>query len=179
MAAADGFRIVATRVLAATPLLRLEDIDLETPGGATVSRTVVRMPGGVSVVPVVDDEVVLIRQYRTPLNHALLEIPAGKLDQVGEDPRAAAIRELAEEVGYEAGSLERIAEFYTSPGYFDERMTVFVARELTPTPVERIGPEEVAAETVRIPISEIPALLPEIEDAKTLVGLMALLMSTG
>jgi 8-oxo-dGTP pyrophosphatase MutT (NUDIX family) len=175
MAADDGFRIVGTRVIAAAPLVRLEDIDLETPGGDTVSRLVVRMSGGVSIVPVVDDEVVLIRQYRTPLDHALIEIPAGKLDRPGEDPEAAARRELAEEVGYEAGSLEQVASFYTSPGYVDEKMTVFVARDLTPVPAERIGPEEVAAEVVRIPIADLPARLAEIEDAKTLVGLMALL----
>jgi len=179
MAAGDGFRIAATRVVAATPLLRLEDIDLETPTGDIVARTVVRMPGGVSVVPVVNGEVVLIRQYRTPLDGPLIEIPAGKLDKQGEDIRAAASRELAEEVGYEAGTLEQVAEFYTSPGYFDEKMTVFIARDLTPIPEDRIGPEEVAAEIVRIPIAEIPAWLPKIKDAKTLVGLMALLQSTG
>lgn len=176
MAPASGFRIVDRRVLSQTPLVRLEEVDLETPGGEVVPRTVVRFGGAVSVVPVVDDEVVLIRQYRTPLDAALLELPAGKLDVPGEDRKAAAARELEEEVGFTAGHLEEVARFYTSPGFADEEMTVFIATDLTPTGMSPVGAEEVAAEVVRIPIAEIPQMLAEVEDSKTLVGLMALLL---
>jgi ADP-ribose pyrophosphatase len=155
----------------------LEEADLETPDGDIVKRTVIRMNGAVSVVPVVDDTVVLIRQYRTPLDRPLLELPAGKLDVDGEDPRDAAARELAEEAGYTAGKLEPVAHFYTSPGFADEHMSVFIATDLTPVEARPMGPEEVAAEIVRIPIAELPGMLHEIEDGKTLIGLMALLLS--
>lgn len=179
MAAGSGFRIVATRLLTETPFLRLEEVDLETPDGDTGKRTVIRIGGAVSVVPVVDDEVVLIRQYRTPLGRPLLEIPAGKLDIPGEDPRDAAARELAEEAGYAAGHLELVSEFFTSPGFVDERMSVFIATDLTAVDANPMGPEEVAAEIVRIPIADLPDLMHTIEDGKTLIGLMALLLSRG
>ncbi|MEA2002832.1 MAG: NUDIX hydrolase [Actinomycetota bacterium] len=179
MTAGSGFRIVATRLLTETPFLRLEEVDLETPDGGAGTRTVIRIGGAVSVVPVVDDEVVLIRQYRTPLGRPLLEIPAGKLDIPGEDPRDAAARELAEEAGYVAGHLELVSEFYTSPGFVDERMSVFIATELSPVDASPMGPEELAAEIVRIPIADLPGLMRTIEDGKTLVGLMALLLSRG
>lgn len=177
MGAGAGFHIMSSRLLAETPFLRLEELDLQTPDGEVGKRTVIRIGGAVSVVPVVDGEVVLIRQYRTPLDKPLLELPAGKLDVAGEDPRDAAIRELAEEVGFVASELVQVAEFFTSPGFLDEQMTVFIATGLAAVAAQPMGPEEVAAEVVRIPIEDLPALLPEIEDAKTLIGLMALLLS--
>ena len=176
MSAGEGFRIAATRIITKTPLIRLEEIDLKTPDGSIQPRTVVRFGGAVSVVPVIDDEVVLIRQYRTPLDAPLLELPAGKLDIPGEDLAAAAARELEEEVGYHAGTLQQVARFFTSPGFADEEMTVFIATDLTPTPIKPMGAEEVAAEVVRIPIADLPSRLGEIEDSKTLVGLMILLL---
>jgi ADP-ribose pyrophosphatase len=177
MSAGAGFQIISSRLLAETQFLRLEELDLETPDGDIGKRTVIRIGGAVSVVPVVDDDVVLIRQYRTPVDKPLLELPAGKLDIPGEDPRAAAARELEEEAGFVAERLEQVADFFTSPGFLDERMTVYIATGLEPVAAQPMGPEEVAAEVVRVPIAEIPAMLPEIEDAKTLIGLMALLLS--
>ena len=176
MSPGTGFRIVDKRVVAETPLIRLEEIDLETPDGSIQKRTAVRFGGAVAVVPVVDDEVVLIRQYRTPLDAPLLELPAGKLDIPGEDRAVAAARELEEEVGYRARNLEQVARFYTSPGFADEEMTVFIATDLTRTATKPMGAEEVAAEIVRIAIADIPGILSEIEDSKTIVGLMALLL---
>jgi 8-oxo-dGTP pyrophosphatase MutT (NUDIX family) len=177
MSPGSGFRIAGSHVLAETPFLRLEEVDLATPGGNTSKRTVVRTGGAVAVVAVVDDEVILIRQYRTPLDRPILELPAGKLDIPGEDPLEAARRELAEEAGYVAGHLELLAQFYTSPGFVDEQLTVYLASDLQPTELSPMGPEEAAAELVRVPLADIPAMLPEIEDAKTLVGLMGLLLS--
>lgn len=177
MSAAAGFNIVASRLLCETPFLKLLERDLRTPSGDVSKRTVVEIGGAVAVVPIDGADIVLIRQYRTPLDRALLELPAGKLDVPGEDPEATARRELAEEVGFRAGRLERIARFHTSPGFLDEHITVFVARDLTPVPVNPIGPEEIAAEIVRIPISEVASRLHEIEDGKTLVGLMAVLLT--
>jgi ADP-ribose pyrophosphatase len=177
MSAAAGFNIVASRLLCETPFLKLMELDLQVPTGDIRKRSVVQIGGAVSVVPMDGEDVVLIRQYRTPLDRALLELPAGKLDVPGEDAESAARRELAEEAGFRAGYMEQIAQFHTSPGFLDEHMTVFVATELTPVPVNPIGPEEVAAEIVRIPMNELARRLPEIEDGKTLVGLMAVLLS--
>ena len=177
MSAAAGFNIVASRLLCETPFLKLLERELETPSGDISKRTVVEIGGAVAVVPIDGDQVVLIRQYRAPLDRALLELPAGKLDIPGEDPEAAARRELAEEAGLRAGRMERVAQFHTSPGFLDEHMTIFVATELTPVPVNPIGPEEIAAEIVRIPISDLADQLREIEDGKTLVGLMTVLLT--
>lgn len=177
MSAAQGFNILASRLICETAFLKLFELDLETPGGDIGKRTVVQSGGAVSVVPIDGDDVVLIRQYRAPLDKALLELPAGKLDVPGEDGEAAAQRELAEEIGFRAGRMEQVAQFHTSPGFLDEHMTVFVATNLTPVPMNPIGPEEIAAEIVRIPLADLASRLHEIEDGKTLVGLMAVLLN--
>jgi len=171
----DGFRVVGRRPLAERPFLQVEEVDVASPDGTLVQRVIVHTAGAVAMVPVIDDRVVLIRQHRAAIGEALLEIPAGKLDVVGEDRVAAATRELGEEVGYLPGKLEPLAEFYTTPGFSDERIWVYLATDLTPTAVDPQGPEERAAEIVEVPISELPSLLPDLRDGKTLVGLLALL----
>jgi ADP-ribose pyrophosphatase len=176
MSADTGFSIVDRVLVAETPFLRLEEVSLQIPDGSVLPRTVVSVGGAVALVPIDGTDVVLIRQYRTALDRAVLELPAGKLDVVGEDPEAAAQRELAEEVGYVAGKLERIAHYYTSPGFCDEDVVIYLATHLTEVEMNRIGPEEEAAESVRVPIADIPALLPELEDSKTVIGLQALLL---
>ena len=176
MGAGTGFRVVGSELLVETPFLRVEQIELECPDGTVTARSVVRIGGAVASVAVDGDEVVLIRQYRTPLDRALLELPAGKLDVPGEEPRVAAARELAEEVGLVAGNMELISHYHTSPGYADEFVLIYLATDLTPVEMNRIGPEEEAAEIVRVPIEDIPQMLPSIEDSKTVIGLQALLL---
>jgi ADP-ribose pyrophosphatase len=176
MSAADGFEIVARSRVAETPFLSLEEVSLRGPSGDVSPRTVVRVGGAVALVPVDGDEVVLFRQYRTAIDRAVLEIPAGKLDVPGEAPEDCARRELAEEIGLAARELEQIAHYYTSPGFADEDVTVYLATGLTEVEMNRMGPEEQAAEIVRVPIAELPALLPSIEDSKTVIGLQALLL---
>ena len=176
MSADAGFEIIGSRLVCETPFLKLFEVDLETPSGEIGKRTVGSIGHAVAVVAVDGDDVVLIRQYRTPLDRALLELPAGKLDIPGEDPQNAAVRELAEEVGFQAGTMRRVAGFHTSPGFLDEYLTVYIATDLTPVPAQPMGPEEVAAEIVRIPVKDIPTVLPEVEDAKTIIGLMALVL---
>ena len=100
--------------------------------GESTMREVVLHPGGVAAIPVLDDgRIVLIRQFRYPLRKYIWEIPAGKLDS-GQTPRDTIARELEEEIGYTAGTLTEICSFYTSPGFCDEIIHLFVARGLVP-----------------------------------------------
>ncbi len=176
MVADHGFEIVGGDLVAETPFLRVEELNLRSPDGEIAARTVVRVGGAVALIPIDGDDVVLIRQYRTALDREILELPAGKLDVPGEDPAVAAGRELAEEVGFAAGTIEKLIHYCASPGFSDEDVIVYLATDLTAVPMNRIGPEEEAAEVVRVPIADIPQLLPAIEDAKTVIGLQALLL---
>jgi ADP-ribose pyrophosphatase len=105
---------------------------VEYPSGRSGVREIARHPGGAVTVPLLDDgRVILVSQLRYPLGKRVTELPAGKLAP-GEDPLAAAKRELAEETGYSAGSLEHLVTIYTSPGFCDEVLHVYLARGLTP-----------------------------------------------
>lgn len=145
------------------------------PGGEEFERDVVHHPGAVSAVPVLDDgrTVLMTRQYRAPLDRHLLEIPAGKRDVAGEPPVETAARELEEEVGRRAASLELLAEFYNSPGFCDERSWVYLATELVPVTTTAHSVEERHMEVVEIDLDDVPALIAaaELVDAKSIIGL--------
>ncbi len=145
------------------------------PDGEEFDREVVHHPGAVSVVPVLDDgeTVVLVRQYRSSVGGFLLEIPAGKLDVDGEAPEAAAARELEEEVGWRAGRMEKLAEFYNSPGFCDERSTVYLATALERCATSAQGVEERHMTIEHIALADAPAMITDgrILDAKTIIGL--------
>jgi 8-oxo-dGTP pyrophosphatase MutT (NUDIX family) len=170
----DGFTPVGRRIVSHASFLTLERMHLSAPDGAAVARVVVRHPGAVAVVAMEGEEVVLLRQYRAPVGRELLEVPAGKLDFIGEDPTAAARRELAEEVGL-AGSLVPLITMHTTPGFSNETIAIFLAGDLRAVPMNPHGAEERAAIIVRMPLSAaIDAVLDgEITDAKTIVGLFA------
>jgi ADP-ribose pyrophosphatase len=112
---------------------RMISLDVETvrlPNGKETTREVVRHPGAVAVLAITQDQTILfVRQYRKAIDKISLEIPAGKLEK-GEDPLHAAKRELMEETGYQAGSWNHLHTFYTSPGFADEVMHVYVATDL-------------------------------------------------
>ena len=169
----DDFRVVARRPIAEAAFVRLEALDVITPTGNLVERVAVRHPGAVAVVAVTEDDVVLIRQYRAAVDRSLLEIPAGKLDVAGEAPAVTAARELEEEVGFRAGKVERIGEFFTTPGFCDELMYLYFATDLRPVPMAPTGVEEMAAEVVPVRLAAVPDLLVDgsVHDAKTLIGL--------
>jgi len=145
------------------------------PDGSEFERDIVHHPGAVSVVPVVDDgdAVLLVRQYRAAIDRHLLEIPAGKRDVEGEPPEETARRELEEEVGVRAGRVEKLAEFYNSPGFSDEYSYVFLGLDLTPTQVSAHSPEEAAMEIERVALDEVPMLIRtgRLVDAKSIIGL--------
>jgi ADP-ribose pyrophosphatase len=116
-----------------------------------------------------DDRVWLVRQPRAGARAPLLELPAGNVDD-GEEPIRAAQRELREETGLHGGEWVEAASFFTTPGFCDERMHLFVARGLQRGEPSPEGSEDL--ELVPTPVAEIPAVLADVEDAKTLVGLL-------
>jgi ADP-ribose pyrophosphatase len=145
--------------------------------GKRHTRQVVVHPGAVAIIPVMDGEVLMVRQYRTPVGEVLLELPAGTLDRreggSTEDPDVAAPRELGEETGYRAGTWKRLGSFYTAPGFATELMYLYLATDLT-TIEDYAGPEpDERLDLQRIPIPEALRLAEEgeIRDAKSLVGL--------
>ncbi|HEY6806853.1 MAG TPA: NUDIX hydrolase [Pyrinomonadaceae bacterium] len=141
-------------------------------GDLVYKREVVRHPGSAVIVPVFADETVaLVKQYRHPAVRYLLEVPAGTLSE-GERPELGAARELEEELGVVAGKLEKLAEFFVSPGFLEEKMWLYLATELTETK-QKLDDDEVI-EVVRIPFSQALEMISdgEIEDAKTIIGLL-------
>ncbi|UCN13262.1 NUDIX hydrolase [Cellulomonas iranensis] len=126
-----------------------------------VVREYVDHPGAVAVVALDEqDRVLLLRQYRHPVRHELWEPPAGLLDVEGEDPVAAAARELAEEADLVAGRWWRLVEIFSSPGGSDERITVFLARDLAEVPVDERyvrGEEEASMVPVWVPLDDAVA----------------------
>ena len=142
--------------------------------GTLVPREMVAHHGGVAVVPVLDDKVILIRQYRIVVGKTLLELPAGRLEG-DEPPEARARAELEEETGYQAGRLELAHSYFSSAGFTDERMYIYLAFDLVAT-ARRLEFDE-RIEVVAVPIDKIEGLLASgaIEDAKTIIGLQALL----
>ena len=154
----------------------------EDPDGDEFTRDIVRHPGAVSVVPLLEDgQVVLVRQYRAACDRELLEIPAGKRDVDGESPVQTAQRELGEEVGYRADRMDELACFYNSPGFSDEYSHVFLARDLSPTDRATQGVEERFMTVERRPIGSVPELIAshELVDAKTIIGLTLALRAVG
>ena len=139
-------------------------------------RQIVEHPGSVAVVAVDrQNRVVLVKQWRQPPRKELLELPAGVREQ-GETPLETAQRELREECGLHGGEWQEIAQAWTTPGFVREEMTLFLATGLEEGETDRDEGEDL--HIVRRPASEIASLLREIEDLKTLAGLLLYLRLT-
>ena len=154
---------------------KLVDVVLERWGEH--EREIVEHPGAVAIVAVdADDRIVLVRQLREPAHKELLELPAGTVDE-GEEPLATAQRELAEETGLRGGEWSHVSSFWTTPGFCRELMHLFFVEGVEEG--ERQPEDDESIELVRLFVAEVPSRLGEIEDAKTLAGLLLYLRSRG
>ena len=154
-------------------LLTLDVHQVELEDGSRSVREIVLHPDAVCCVVVTKElETVLVRQYRKPIEKPILEIPAGKIDP-GEDAAQAAVRELREEVGFQDGKVEHLMDFYSSPGFCNEKLGLYLATEAV------LGEQELDEgeflELVRMPFAEAKqmALRGELGDAKTVAGVLA------
>ncbi|MHB8680957.1 MAG: NUDIX hydrolase [Acidimicrobiales bacterium] len=149
--------------------------NFEAPDGTSFHRDIVRHPGAVAVVPVTDrGTALLVRQFRGSLGRWLLELPAGVRDVDGEPPEQTAARELEEEAGYAAGTVEYLATIANSPGFCDQLTMLYVATDLRETAPAREGQEEQFIEVVEVPFADVDGLVArgEIIDAETVLGLL-------
>ena len=138
----------------------------------TYKREIVNHPGSAVIIPVFDNgTVALVEQYRHPARRFMLEVPAGTLSP-GEPPEDGARRELEEEVGVRAGQMEKLSEFFVSPGFLEEKMWLYLATKLTETKQSLDDDEYLKIR--RIPLLRAMQMITdgEIEDAKTIIGIM-------
>ena len=150
--------------------LRVDTVDL--PSGKKTKREIVEHAGCTAIVAIdSENNVLLVRQYRKPVERMLLEIPAGGIEP-GENPVDGARRELEEETGFSAEKWEELSCFYTSPGFCTEYMYLYIATDLKP--VERDADDDENIELVRVPLKKTPELFVsgEVCDAKSIAGLL-------
>ena len=168
------FRKVDEVVLHGGYIFDLVRADFISPEGEPFRRDIVRHPGAVSVVPI-DGEgrVIMVRQYRPALDQYILEIPAGKRDVADEPPAETAQRELGEEIGMRAGTLDLLGTFANAPGFSDELSWVFLGRNLESVPRDVQGIEESHMSVERFTFEESFAMIADgsLIDTKTVIGL--------
>lgn len=143
----------------------------EIPGTGTVQREMVAHPGATLILPVLNEsEIIVIRNYRFSVGRELIELPAGTLEPP-EPPIECAARELEEETGYVAAEIEPLCEFYTSPGFTDEKMYVFVARNLTKKEQKLEATEQIRVEIMTLEEALTATATGRILDGKTIAAL--------
>ena len=158
-------------VLLKAAKFQVKRLEYDVPGRGVVRRELVVHPGAVTILPLLDpDTLVMIRNYRFSVGAELLELPAGTLEPP-EPPMACAARELEEETGYRAANFEPLCEFYTTPGFTNEHMHVFVATGLTPAKQRLEATEQIRVEIM--PLADALAATTDgrIIDGKTIASL--------
>lgn len=164
-------QIVSREVLVAGKKYDYDRLTVRTTAGRTMTREMVRHPGAVIVLPILDDgRIVLIRNYRILVQQWLVELCAGTIEN-GDPPDQTASRELIEETGYRAGKLQSLGHFYTTPGLTDEKMHAFVATDLTH--VGQALEEDETIEVLSLTPNQAFALIErgEMVDAKSMLTL--------
>ena len=155
--------------------VRLRVDTVQTASGRETTREIVEHADCVAIVAIdADGNVLLVNQFRKAVGKELLEIPAGGIEP-GEDPVATVRREMQEETGYLPGKVEGLGGFYSTPGYCSEYLYLYLATDLTPSPLQAEDTEGISV--VRVPVSQIPGLITsgKICDAKSIAGLFTFL----
>jgi len=173
---ADPFALLGSRRVARLTFLTV-DREYRMGEKGWMARDVVRHPGSVVIVPWDGERILFIRQYRTPVARAVLELPAGKLDVPGEPPEATAMREAVEEIGRRPGALSLLHTVLASPGFTDERSWIYLAEDLEVVSASPQGVEEESAQVIGLTLAEVATALADgtLEDATTLIGVYAAL----
>ncbi|MBT1192667.1 NUDIX domain-containing protein [Rhodococcoides kroppenstedtii] len=176
MAERHEFEVLGSELEYQGAILALRRDRVAMPGGRTAEREVIEHHGAVAVVAIDDeDRIVLIEQYRHPLGRRLLELPAGLLDEPGEDPVDAVGRELTEETGLAAESFSVLVDVAASPGFTDETVRIFLAEGLSEVDRPEARDEEADIELVRLSVEDALArvLSGEIVNASAVAGILA------
>jgi ADP-ribose pyrophosphatase len=146
--------------------LRLDTVVL--PNGRTKKREILVHPGAAAVVPVINEKILLVEQYRKAVDHRTLEIPAGTLEE-GESPEECAFRELIEETGFQASKLDKLTAYYPSPGYSSEIIHIFNASEM-----KKVSTAELPLHVMEVAEVRTKIKSGEIKDSKTIIGVLML-----
>jgi len=163
---------LSTQVIFEGRILKLRVDTVRTSDGRQSTREVIEHAACIVVIAVdADDNILLVKQYRSALEKELLEIPAGGIDK-GENAEAAVIREMREETGFRPQKVARLGGFYSTPGYCDEYLYLYLAPDLTHDPLS--AEDTAGIEVVRVPVTQVPELINsgKIEDAKSVAGLL-------
>jgi 8-oxo-dGTP pyrophosphatase MutT (NUDIX family) len=171
----EGFHRVGEEEVFRGHVFRVAHARFTDPEGRPFERDIVRHPGAVAVVPVHGDgTATLVRQMRVAVGTPVLEIPAGTRDVDGEPPEETARRELAEEAGFTASRLQRLAAVYNSPGFCDQQTTIFLATGLEPCATSPAGVEERWMSVERVPLAHVDELVAggRVVDETTVLGLL-------
>ncbi len=163
-------KLLSAKVLLETPIFKVTDNQALDPEGHRIRRLIVSHSGSAVTMPVDDENrVLLVRQYRLPAGQHLWELPAGRIDP-GETALQAAKRELVEETGYRARRWTKLAQFFSSPGFLAEHMTIYLATSLIPGKPEPVEDERIELRWFSPAQMEQAISKGRILDAKTMVG---------
>lgn len=153
-------------------IISLQVDQVTLPNGATASREIVKHPGAVAVIPLLGNKMIVVEQYRKPLEKSQVEIPAGKLDS-GEEPMKAALRELEEETGFRTDNIRLVSSFYTSPGFADEIIHLYFAEDLVKGTANPDEDEFLDCEAITLEQAQQYMQEGRISDAKTIMAVYA------
>jgi ADP-ribose pyrophosphatase len=170
-------KTVSSKIIFEGRAVKVRVDTVQTDSGRQTTREIVEHSDCIAVVPVdADGNIILVSQFRKPIEKELLEIPAGGID-AGEDPETAVRRELREEIGYLPQKLEKLGGFYSAPGYCTEYLYLYVATDLVPSQLYAEDTESISP--VRVPVSQVRGLITSgrICDAKSIAGLLVFLDS--
>jgi ADP-ribose pyrophosphatase len=163
-------KIVSSRELLKNKLFSVVEEEAHDPSGFEIKRSIVRHPGSAVMMPMDEKgRILLVKQFRLPAEQYLWELPAGRLDP-GETPLEAAKRELREETGYSAKTWNELGSFWASPGYVAEKMTIYLATDLTAGQQEQMEDERIEIEWFAADKVGDMIRTGEVIDAKTMIG---------